>query len=86
MGKADDSAGVVALVPFSAEKGKGLCRAGPGKGVCRCADLTAVSSLYIECLFPFLFGVLGIILDAGKLPRISELIKKYAHFSPSGFS
>lgn len=31
MGKAEDNASIVALVPFSAEEGKGVCRAGAGK-------------------------------------------------------
>lgn len=80
MGKAEDGASLVALVPFIAEKGKRMWGAGADKGVCGYADLTAVSRVHMEYLFPFVFGVICVILGFCKtVPKYSYLIKRFAH-------
>lgn len=91
MGTAEDSASVVALVPVIAEEGKGVWGLGQTSEFADMqiiADLIAISRVHTEYLFPFIFGVLDVILGYCKtVSKSSYLIKKFAHvFSPSSLS
>ena len=83
MGRAEESASIVALVPFIAEKGRRVWVAGAGRWICRCADLIAISRVHTEYPFPFIFGVLFVILGCWKtVLKSSYPIKKFAHVFP----
>lgn len=61
VGKAEDGASPVALVPFIAEKGKKDVGAGADEGICRYADITAVSRVHMEYLLSVSFPLWGAI-------------------------
>lgn len=86
MGTAEDSASIVALVPVIAEEGKGVWGLGQPSEFADMqiiADLIAISRVHTEYLFPFILGVLDVILGCWKtVPKSSYPIKKFACFFP----